>query len=80
MTAAAVWRDLASAPEDEPVLLATTGEWVGEASMLLNIETNEPEWTWAAGFSVRHAPLGWMPLPAGLDLPVTLTPTQETER
>ncbi|WP_089177185.1 hypothetical protein [Bosea sp. AS-1] len=53
------WRDLASAPEDEWVLLATTGGWVGEAMVI------EGEWKWASG-NVFHSdivPLKWMPLP-----------------
>lgn len=60
------WLDLASAPQDEWVLLATTGGWVGEALMLRNEETGEQRWQWVSGnkLNSKLIPLKWMPMPA----------------
>lgn len=58
------WKDLSSAPEDEAVLLATTGEWVREARLLGG--DGEPHfWEWADGTKVHEnlKPLAWQPLP-----------------
>jgi hypothetical protein len=56
---AAGWQDISTAPEDEWLLVATTGGWVGEAMVV------DGEWKWATG-NVFHSdiiPLKWMPLP-----------------
>lgn len=53
------WREIATAPEDEWILVATTGLWVGEAMVL------DGEWKWASGH-VFHSDIvaqKWMPLP-----------------
>ncbi|WP_089177181.1 hypothetical protein [Bosea sp. AS-1] len=53
------WQTIDSAPEDEWLLVATTGGWVGEAMVLDGV------WKWASG-NVFHSdivPLKWMPLP-----------------
>ena len=62
------WLALETAPEDEWVLLATTGDHVGEALMLVSAETGKQCWQWASGgkLSSRLTPLGWQPLPAAL--------------
>lgn len=59
------WLDLDSAPEDEWVLLATTGGWVGEALMLRSWETGEQRWQWSTGnrLNSKLTPLKWMPMP-----------------
>lgn len=57
---ATVWRDIGSAPEDERILVATSGGWVGEASLA------DGEWRWSGSGHVLHSntvPLKWMPLP-----------------
>lgn len=53
------WQDIATAPEDEWLLVATTGGWVGEAMHIAS------EWKWASGhvFHSDIVPLKWMPLP-----------------
>lgn len=53
------WRPLNTATEDEWILVATTGGWVGEAMVL------DGEWRWAGGhaFHPDIVPLKWMPLP-----------------
>ena len=60
------WQPLETAPEDEWVILATSGEHVGEAIMLI-AENGAAEWRWAgaAGSSIHTGlkPLAWMPLP-----------------
>lgn len=59
------WLDLDSAPEDEWVLLATTGGWVGEALMLRSEETGKQLWQWVSGnrLNSKLTPLKWAPLP-----------------
>lgn len=59
------WLHLESAPEDQWVLLATTGGWVGEALMLRSEETGKQLWQWSSGKRINEklAPLKWMPLP-----------------
>jgi hypothetical protein len=57
--AATGWQPLSTVPEDEWLLVATTGGWVGEAMVLDGV------WKWASG-NVFHSdivPLEWMPLP-----------------
>ncbi|MEZ2410594.1 hypothetical protein AB6806_27735 [Bosea sp. RCC_152_1] len=53
------WQDVTSAPEDEWMLVATTGGWVGEAMHIAG------DWKWASGhvFHSDIVPLKWMPLP-----------------
>jgi len=64
------WRPVATAPEDEGLILCTSGGHVGEALMLRDEDTGEQKWTWASGpVSKFHAPLGWQPLPAAIDKP-----------
>ena len=61
------WCDIESAPEDEHVILATTGGHVGEALMLRDEDTGRQKWTWALGpVHPSHEPLGWQPMPAAL--------------
>lgn len=57
------WQPIETAPEDEWVILATSGEHVGEALFILF--EDERYWKWASGFTVspEHVPLAWMPLP-----------------
>lgn len=72
------WRPVSLAPVDEPVLLATTEGWVGEATMLRDQNTGRSTWAWAGGEPLHdhHEPLGWMPLPAGLSKRVTAPPAR----
>ena len=65
------WRPISTAPVDKCVLLATTGEWVGEA--VYGENEDAPAWRWADGKTPIHAdlkPLGWMPLPPPINEPV----------
>ncbi|ALN73568.1 hypothetical protein [Aureimonas sp. AU20] len=65
------WKSIDTAPEDEHVLLSTTGGHVGEALMLIDEDTGQQKWTWAGGpVSKFHQPLGWMPMPKALSKPV----------
>jgi hypothetical protein len=65
------WRSIDTAPEDCRVLLATAGNWVGEAIMLRDEDTGEQVWTWVdTGKPSLHSCYGWMPLPAPLVAPV----------
>jgi hypothetical protein len=59
------WRPIATAPVDETVLLATTGEWVGTAELHIDEDTGAYVWFWGTNHPVhpRHKPLGWQPLP-----------------
>ncbi len=58
------WRPVETAPEDEHVILATTGGFVGEALMLRDENTGTQKWTWALGpVHQNHVPLGWQPMP-----------------
>lgn len=58
------WRSIETAPEDEHVILATTGGFVGEALMLRDENTGTQKWTWALGpVHQNHVPLGWQPMP-----------------
>lgn len=64
------WRPIEQAPEDEHVILCTSGGHVGEALMLLDENTGKQKWTWALGpVHENHKPLGWMPMPAAIDAP-----------
>lgn len=68
------WFDLSDAPEDEWVLLATSGGWVGEALMLRSEDTGEQRWQWVSGrLNSQITPLKWMPLPEHPDA----SPTSE---
>lgn len=59
------WHSINTAPEDEHVILATSGDHVGEALMLRDQDTGEQKWTWAgAPVSKFHTPLGWRPMPS----------------
>ena len=59
------WHSINTAPEDEHVILATSGDHVGEALMLRDQDTGEQKWTWAGGpVSKFHTPLGWRPMPS----------------
>lgn len=65
------WRSIDTAPEDERVILATAGNWVGEAIMLRNEDTGEQEWNWVdTGKPTRHSLYGWQPLPSPISAPV----------
>lgn len=65
------WRSIDTALEDCRVILATAGNWVGEAIMLRDEDTGEQVWTWVdTGKRVRHSCYGWMPLPEHIDAPV----------
>lgn len=72
------WRPILSAPEDEPVLLATSEGWVGEATMLREQGTGRQTWAWAGGEPLHdnHEPLGWMSLPEGLSNAVVAPPSR----
>ncbi|GGE36549.1 hypothetical protein GCM10007276_12550 [Agaricicola taiwanensis] len=66
-----MWRSIDTAPEDEHVILATTGDHVGEALMLIDKDTGQQKWTWAGGpVSKFHIPLGWQPMPSAITKPV----------
>jgi len=65
------WRSIDTAPEDQHVILATVGGFVGEAIMLFDEDTGNQKWAWALGpVHPNHTPLGWMPLPDPIDAPV----------
>lgn len=57
------------APEDDNVILATTGGHVGEAIMLVDQDTGAQCWTWANGkpLHANHKPLGWLPMPQPIE-------------
>jgi hypothetical protein len=64
-----VWRPIETAPEDENVLVATTGGWVDTA--FWTDDGDGPKWWWllSASAYARHplhpdlVPTHWMPLP-----------------
>lgn len=64
-----------TAPEDEPVILATSGGWIGEAWMLVNEDTGQQEWWWVGRdpqgkerrADLHFQLLGWQPMPAHPD-------------
>ena len=65
------WRSVDTAPEDQHVILATSGGHVGEAIMLIDEDTGTRKWAWAMGpVHHHHTPFGWMPLPDALQSPV----------
>lgn len=65
------WHSIDTAPEDEHVILATSGDHVGEALMLIDEDTGRQKWTWASGpVSKFHEPLGWRPMPSPIRAPV----------
>lgn len=58
------WRSIRTAPEDQHVILCTSGGHVGEALMLIDDDTGAQKWTWALGpVHPSHVPLGWMHMP-----------------
>lgn len=65
------WRSIDTAPEDQHVILCTSGGHVGEAIMLVDEDTGQQKWTWALGpLHPNHTPYGWQALPDGLNAPV----------
>lgn len=72
------WRLIETAPKDEHVLLATTGNWVGEAILQLCGE-DDWQWLWVRSQPVHPnlKPLAWMPLPAA---PRPDTPAGKNEK
>jgi len=65
------WRSIDTAPEDQHVILATSGGFVGEAIMLRDEATGAQKWAWALGpVHENHRPYGWKPLPEPLFAPV----------
>ena len=64
-----IWQPISTAPIDEWVILATTGDWVGQAAY--GEDKENPKWRWAESDDVHpdHTPLGWMPLPPPLSEP-----------
>ena len=60
------YRPLSETPIDEWVILATTGEWVGQA--IYGEDEENPTWRWATGgvISPNLKPLGWLPLPPSI--------------
>lgn len=65
------WRSIDTAPEDQHVILCTSGGHVGEAIMLIDEDTGQQKWAWALDpLHPNHIPYGWQALPDGLDAPV----------
>lgn len=65
------WRSIDTAPEDQHVILGTSGGHVGEAIMLIDEDTGQQKWAWALGpLHPNHIPYGWQPLPSSLSAPV----------
>lgn len=65
------WRSIDTAPEDQHVILCTSGGHVGEAIMLVDEDTGQQKWAWALGpLHPNHIPYGWRPLPDALNAPV----------
>lgn len=62
------WQPIETAPEDEAVILATTGGWVGQASKSFQHPgEDECHWCWAGReepIHENHVPLAWQPLPS----------------
>lgn len=64
--AAGEWLDISTAPEDEAVLIATTGGWVGEARLMPDPEEQvQAQWEWAGGHKLHpnYVVKGWRPMP-----------------
>lgn len=63
----ATWQPMESAPEDEAVILATTGGWVGQASKSFQHPgEDECRWAWAGAeepLNENLVPVAWQPLP-----------------
>lgn len=61
------WRPITTAPDDEAVILATEGGWVGQASKSYQYpHDDELHWCWAGANGPLHQtlkPVAWMPLP-----------------
>lgn len=67
----AYWHSIDTAPEDQHVILATTGGFVGEAIMLLDETTGKQKWAWALGpVHPNHVPLGWQHMPSPIHHPI----------
>lgn len=65
------WRSIDTAPEDQHVILCTSGGHVGEAIMLIDEDSGQQKWAWALGpVHPSHIPYGWQPLPEALNAPV----------
>ena len=65
------WRSIDTAPEDQHVILCTSGGHVGEAIMLIDEDTGQQKWAWARGpVHPSHTPYGWQLLPEALNAPV----------
>lgn len=62
------WHSVDTAPEDEWVILATSGEHVGQALMLVDEDTGQQAWSWYGGDPVHPnlKPLGWRHMPSPL--------------
>lgn len=60
------WHSIDAAPEDEWVILATSGEHVGQALMLVDEDTGQQTWNWYGGSPVHPnlKPLGWQRMPS----------------
>lgn len=69
------WRPIETVPDDEAVLLATEGGWVGQASKSFQYpREDELHWCWAGANEPLHPtlkPLAWMPLPKFSKQPIT---------
>lgn len=64
------WRSIDTAPEDQHVILCTSGGHVGEAIMLVDEDTGQQKWAWALGpLHPNHIPYGWQALPEALNAP-----------
>ena len=70
------WQPIETAPEDELVLLATSGDWVDTATCLVDESTGERRWFWQVDRPIHPnlKPFGWQRLPAGLSAPVLPQP------
>lgn len=67
-----LWRSIDTAPEDQHVILCTSGGHVGEAIMLIDEDTGQQKWTWACGpLHPNHMPYGWQAFPDGLSAPAS---------
>ena len=65
-----LYRPISTAPTDEWVILATSGDWVGQA--IYGEDEENPTWRWVEGpLHPDHKPLGWMPLPPPIQSEVT---------
>lgn len=61
------WLPIEKAPKDESVIIATTGDWVGEAILEYHPHNENWRWVWAGSFqpiAPELKPLAWQYLPA----------------